>query len=325
MLKKIMLYVICIPITFIGVPRYGKLQSDCIRTVASIHPYLPNLIAGLRSKFLFRRNPFKTKEKISLEYLECDLMQVRREVLEKGYSIIPNAISPGVLRSLQSEIMKIEVQERVSSGKSFTGQIAAGQNLVGRYDVSPENILRSKIIRKLAFSKDWLMVGSFVMRQPVVFDGVASWWMFQTDSKFASLNAQAFHADRERLSFLKFFFYLTDIGEDTGPHVYADKTHIKRPLSLRGDRRYSDLELESNGIHSTPILGAAGTVIVANTQGLHKGVPPLIPNHGRLLFEIQVANNLQGIRRRKIDTKHWDPEEIALIKQDRYFEGIDSV
>jgi len=325
MLKKFLLYVMCVPISFIGVPRHGKFQSDCIRTVASIHPYLPNLIAGLRSKFLLRGNPYKSKEKISLTYFECDLIKVKREVREKGYSIIPNAISPSVLRNLQSEILKIEVQERVSSGKGFTGQIAEGKNLVGRYDVLPENILRSKFIRKLAFSKDWLMAGSFVMGQPVVFDGVASWWMFQTDPKFASLNAQAFHADRERLSFLKFFFYLTDIGVDTGPHVYADKTHVKRPLSLRGDRRYSDLELEANGIRSTPIFGAAGTVIVANTQGLHKGVPPLIPNHGRLLFEIQVANNLQGIRRMKIDTKHWDPEEVALKKQGRYFDGIDSV
>jgi hypothetical protein len=189
----------------------------------------------------------------------------------------------------------------------------------------PEDLLKSSGIRQLAFSKDWLQVGSFVMGQPVVFDGVASWWMFESDPKFASLNAQAFHADRERLSFLKFFFYLTDIDENTGPHVYAEGTHKSRPIKFRGDRRYSDQELKDKGLNFTPIYGHSGTVIVANTQGLHKGVAPRVPNHGRLLFEIQVSDSLQGIRRRETSTENWSSSEEALLKQDRYFKGINRV
>ena len=325
MLRRIFLYLICVPFTFIGIPRYGKLQSDCIRTVASIHPYLPNLLARTRSKLLFQKNPFGSEDQISLEFLSCDLPRVRKEVQEDGYSIIQYALSPDDLESLKSEILRMRVQERVNSGNSFSGYLSDATNLVGRFDISPEDLLKSSFIRRLAFCEDWFKVGSFVMGQPVVFDGVASWWMFQSDPEFASLNAQAFHSDRERLSFLKFFFYLTDIGEDTGPHVYADKTHHRRPLSFRGDRRYGDNELKSKGIGSTSIFGPSGTVIVANTQGLHKGVPPKIPNHGRLLFEIQVADKLQGHRRREVNISGWAPEEISLFKKDKYFEGINLV
>ena len=322
MFRKIYMYLICVPVTLIGLPSHGKLQSDCIRTVASIHPWLPNIIAQIRSRVLFRKNPYRLESKISLELLKCDLTRVRKEVQENGYSIIENALSPQKLLSLKSEILKIHVHERVSSGGNFVGALSEATTLVGRYDLLPEDLLKSSEIRGLAFSKDWLQVGSFVMGQPVVFDGVNSWWMFESDPKFASLNAQAFHSDRERLSFLKFFFYLTDIDENTGPHVYADGTHKSRPIKFRGDRRYSDDELRTKGIDFTPIYGLAGTVIVANTQGLHKGVPPNLPNHGRLLFEIQVADSLQGMRRREINIENWSPSEVALLKQGRYFRGI---
>jgi hypothetical protein len=146
--------------------------------------------------------------------------------------------------------------------------------------------------------------------------------MFESDPDLASLNAQAFHSDRERLSFIKFFVYLSDIDENTGPHVYAGGTHRKRKISQRNDRRYSDEELLNEGLELTPIYGKAGTIIVANTQGLHKGVAPTIPNHGRLLFQIQVADSLNGMSRDLVDTSKWTANEKEL-GQEFYFQGID--
>ena len=41
--------------------------------------------------------------------------------------------------------------------------------------------------------------------------------------------AQMFHFDLDRIKWLKFFIYLTDVKINSGPHVYVSGTH--KPFS----------------------------------------------------------------------------------------------
>jgi len=318
MMIKVLKWVLVFPIALLGIPKQGKMQSDAIRMLATLHPKLPNLIAVFRSKTFFRLR--KTSSSESAQLIKYNLKELVTSVKSNGFYIIRDGLSETIIQSLKQAVSDIEVTERTQNGEGYIGKLSDVQTKFGRYDIQPKDLMDSVQVRDFAFARDWQTIGDAIMGYPCVFDGVAAWWMFESDPNFASLNAQAFHSDRERLSFIKFFVYLTDIDESTGPHVYAGGTHRKRKISFLNDRRYSDKELLDAGIELTPIYGKAGTIIVANTQGLHKGVAPTIPNHGRLLFQIQVADSLNGISRDEVDTSNWSAKEKELGNE-FYFEG----
>lgn len=89
---------------------------------------------------------------------------------------------------------------------------------------------------------------------------------------------------------IKAFLYLTDVTEDDSPFVYAKGTHKRGPW-----RDYKELEaverghvgswghyfqmelkylLATHGLSETMVTGPAGTLLIANTIGLHRGTAP---------------------------------------------------
>jgi hypothetical protein len=71
---------------------------------------------------------------------------------------------------------------------------------------------------------------------------------------------QTFHRDRDDTAFLTLFVYGTDVlSADDGPHVYQLGTHL-----------HNDLPDPPHG----RVYGPAGTAFLADTRGLHLGVPP---------------------------------------------------
>ncbi len=89
---------------------------------------------------------------------------------------------------------------------------------------------------------------------------------------------------------IKAFLYLTDVTEDDSPFVYAKKTH--NPGPWRDDKEldavkrghvgswghYLQLELmyimATYDLSETVVTGPAGTLLIANTIGLHRGTRP---------------------------------------------------
>ena len=100
--------------------------------------------------------------------------------------------------------------------------------------------------------------------------GISSWKTKFLRNKAS--NAQQFHRDIDALKWLKVFVYLTDVDDHNGPHVYVEKTHkLNRFISFR---RIKDDEIVSSGLEEEHIKGLKGTVIVADSFGLHKGLAP---------------------------------------------------
>ena len=55
-------------------------------------------------------------------------------------------------------------------------------------------------------------------------DAIHVWWSYPNSDTNGSLsNPQIFHRDLDALNFLKFFVYLTDVDEESGPHVFVQK------------------------------------------------------------------------------------------------------
>jgi Phytanoyl-CoA dioxygenase (PhyH) len=166
---------------------------------------------------------------------------------------------------------------------------------VGRYDIDEETALGCPEVQEFATDPAMATIAQRYLGQPVLMDEVAFWWTTTQRAEDADVNAQLFHQDRDRLSFLKFFIYLTDVTPETGPHVYLRGSHRNIPWSLRGDGRKTDEAVRSAGLwdHVTELCGPAGTIMAVDTIGLHKGKTPI--SGDRLALENEFATSLFGM------------------------------
>ncbi len=167
--------------------------------------------------------------------------------------------------------------------------------LVGRYDIDEQDALASAEVQEFVTDPNMALIAQKYLGQPVLMDEVAFWWTTTKKAEDANLNAQLFHQDRDRLSFLKFFIYLTDVKPDTGPHVYIRGSHTDIPWSLRGDGRKSDEAVKTAGLWNEvqEITAPGGTLMAVDTIGLHKGKTPI--SSDRLALENEYATSLFGM------------------------------
>ena len=164
----------------------------------------------------------------------------------------------------------------------------------GRYDISETDALGCPQVQEFVSDPAMARIAQLYLGQPVVMDEVAFWWTTNRKAEDADVNAQLFHQDRDRLSFLKFFMYLTDVTPSTGPHVYLRGSHRRLPRALRGDGRKSDAAVRAVGLSEdiVEICGPAGSLMAVDTIGLHKGKTP--ETSDRLALENEFATSLFG-------------------------------
>lgn len=121
--------------------------------------------------------------------------------------------------------------------------------------------------------------------------GCSVWWSFATD--VSPVEAQLYHYDVDDYRFCKMFIYLTDVTEETGPHAFMERTHDHAYVAAMrlewgggtaefdqwflGVFRKSDEDVKRFfGADPALLTGPAGTSFLADTCGLHKGMPPQI-------------------------------------------------
>lgn len=123
------------------------------------------------------------------------------------------------------------------------------------------------------------------------------WWSYANDVSDAERNAyaQQFHFDLDDYRFMKFFFYLSDVDLDAGPHTYMRGTHTaKKMKDLFPMRRFTDREVHDQWgkDREVKVIGAAGTGFIVDTFGIHKGTPPR--TRDRLVVELEWGQHYYG-------------------------------
>ena len=121
-------------------------------------------------------------------------------------------------------------------------------------------------------------------------------WSFagQANRSARLANAQVFHCDINDFRTLKFFFYLSDVGPEGGPHAYIKKNARKRTLlhQLMGQRCASipeELLIKTYGEEQVvTVCGPAGLGFVGDPYYFHRGSAPIDGTH-RLLMQIEVG------------------------------------
>lgn len=175
-----------------------------------------------------------------------------------------------------------------------------------KYSFEEEDIYNFKEINSIINDNSIIKICKNYFRSKVFFSQASMWWSPVRNSKntikteLANKSAQFYHFDLDRIKWLKFFIYLTDIDEYSGPHEYVSKTHLRfsknqKILKKGYERIDNDLIIknyDSNRINK--ILGPSGTIFVGDTSCFHRGSPPIDAH--RLLLVLEFSNSLFGAK-----------------------------
>jgi len=150
---------------------------------------------------------------------------------------------------------------------------------------------------------------------------LALWWSAVFERNPTSDMAQLFHADLAHIKWLKFFVYLTDVSEGTGPHSFVRGSH--KPdvegweLRRRGLVRLSDEDIYRAyaGDRIVDLVGPRGTVFIADTRGFHKGHLPRTGH--RLVLQVYHVNSLfpDAVAKNKRRVIPVDPNLLDSIRR----------
>lgn len=169
-----------------------------------------------------------------------------------------------------------------------------------RYQFKMEQLVNQSDLQKLIFDQSILAVAQEYLGAQPVLDLVTMWWSAPFGTVGKSAAAQMYHFDMARLKFLKFFFYLTDVDNETGPHCYVKASHRRLPFALQSDGRKTDEEVARcyPAENLLEICGKKGTILAVDTRGLHKGKD--LTKDKRLLFQLEFATSMYGAPYTKI-------------------------
>ena len=114
------------------------------------------------------------------------------------------------------------------------------------FDFRAEDLMRCPPLVDLIGDPSLLAIAQAYLGSRVVMDLVTMWWSTPGTGRPSSEAAQLYHFDMDRLKFLKVFFLMTDVDEDTGPHCYVRGSHQRKPKALLTDGRKSDEDIEGH-------------------------------------------------------------------------------
>jgi hypothetical protein len=126
--------------------------------------------------------------------------------------------------------------------------------------------------------KNFSINASFFISNPVI---------TPEEEKYA--NAQYFHWDNDFTKFLKVYIYLSDVDQESGPHIIIPNTHKKKLLKHSLCRLYKDKDIYSSYSQKTIFTGKAGSIFFSDGYGLHKGETP--KSKSRLILNVHYGRN----------------------------------
>ncbi|PIS11039.1 MAG: hypothetical protein COT73_06095 [Bdellovibrio sp. CG10_big_fil_rev_8_21_14_0_10_47_8] len=95
-------------------------------------------------------------------------------------------------------------------------------------------------------------------------------------TKDGAISTQLFHRDPEDLHLVKTFLYLKNVSEENGPFCFVTGSH-RDPWNSFSKIVHSDEDIAQLYSNSSvkKLSGPAGSLIMADTNGFHKGLKPV--------------------------------------------------
>jgi hypothetical protein len=250
---------------------------------------------------------------------DADVKRLAGEIERDGFTVFDATLSPELCDRITDYALSTPARLVPAPGSgSATRVYERTDPQAPRYEFDEETIYGLQDLQELLADRSLIAVAQQYLGCAPVNDLVTMWWSPATGTGPSSAAAQLFHFDMDRLKFLKFFFYLTDVDADHGPHVYVRGSHVRKPAALRRDGRIEDADIvaEYGEDAIVEITGKRGSILAVDTRGFHKGKVPVAGD--RLLLQFEFANSLFGAPYNRITVNGgWEPGVKAAVQSDR--------
>jgi hypothetical protein len=227
--------------------------------------------------------------------------RIAAKIRADGYCVLDSRIAPDVCERLLAFALTTNARLR-----GATDSVAAREGRAYRrdrpeavrYDIESANVLSCAEVQRLLADPALLAIAAHYLGTTPIADVVTMWWHTAYSTGPDEDAGQFFHFDMDRIKWLKFFIYLTDVGPENGPHCFIKGSHktkgIPAALLRRGYVRLSDEDVFSHypKDQMTMFTAPRGTIIAEDTRGLHKGLEVL--EGDRLVLQLQFSASLFG-------------------------------
>lgn len=154
-----------------------------------------------------------------------------------------------------------------------------------------ESIERCQAVARIRRDPALQAVANAYLGPRAKFAATRLWWSFPTKPREADLHLASqdrFHFDLDDWQTLKFFFYLTTVDQDAGPHVFVRGSHRERAwrhqMTLLVGHPIADVITTYGADNLQVITGDSGFGFAEDPFGFHMGMSPR--GTARLMLEI---------------------------------------
>jgi Phytanoyl-CoA dioxygenase (PhyH) len=235
---------------------------------------------------------------------EKELGDIVGKLKSDGYCVfpgkLPRELCERLLRFANSTQCQIRPTEQEASRGAWSERaVYDPEHPRGiRYDFSQQQVINIPDVQALLADQSVLAVAQAYLGARPVADVASMWWHTAYTAQPDSNAAQFYHFDMDRIRWLKIFIYLTDVSPDNGPHCFVAGSQrtggIPPGLLSKGYARLSDEEVLKHfpAERLKEFHARAGTIIIEDTRGLHKG--KALRRGDRLMLQLQFSNCLFG-------------------------------
>ncbi|SUX29964.1 phytanoyl-CoA dioxygenase family protein [Chromobacterium vaccinii] len=269
----------------------------------------------LTSELINELSPHKAGAKIFIENEHCFFKGAPSKIIQQeivdvlnrdGYCTSPIALGDEQLHSIKEALAKQSFRtkgtsQHTLSGKELLDIVIRGDTPVNQdgdtyWLVDMDALAHDSLLTSLAFDPYIISVVSKYLGCSPIHVQTNAWFSFpgMSTERNLSSNAQMFHQDKEFIKFIKVFVYLSDVGEEQGPHCYIEGSHLDElhrkgiDLSCRVEDKDIKKFYSVNRIKMR--TGHAGQIIFGDTSCVHKGSQ--VKNGYRLMLQLEYASSL---------------------------------
>lgn len=279
---------------FAGLLSYRKCGLTSHNTqLALIRAYCKTngLAQELLHRMLFGTGTTNKTEEPSIlfgKFSPAERSQVLQALRDTGYAVLPKRLPQGTVRDLCAATLNMHYDLR-GNERRLDRISKIDPNDPPRCSIADAvdaDVWGNPLFASLIHDQEIIGLIEEHLNAPVTPIAAPLRYTFPS-TEASSDGAQLFHYDLDTLRWLKVFYYLNDIDEEHGPHVYVEGTH--RPGAKSAEmlqrlyERLPDEEFEHD--RHGPVrtaCGSAGTVIIGDTRCFHKGLN--VHKGHRLLF-----------------------------------------
>lgn len=280
--------------------------------------------------FIKRKNP-----KIELNSYEGilgtksleDIQVIVKQLNQKGYAVFPNALNKEMLEYFTNFGFKQNASVRPMEASDHSkprqkARVNLEKPLAIRYDFDEGLLVNDPVVQSLMADKSLLAVAQEYLGSAPYSDVTGMWWHTDFSDEPNPEAATMWHFDMDRVKWLKYFFYITDVTTETGPHCFVEGTHqtngIPSKILKQGYARITDQEVSEcfDKQQIIEFIAQKGTLIIEDTRGLHKG--KAVIKGARLLFQTQFSDHLfGGTYEKKFISKYSNPTIQDFIEKNK--------